>query len=164
MPNQKTQTVCIQMLQARGYTSIVENPEHIEAVNKKNQIVRVYILSEPKLNIDTIKYYYTMFKEQRIKHGILIYHNTITSSVKKILELAYDVKFELFLHSRMQYNVLLHDLVPEHTRIEKSGGVDYSTYPILNYDDAVARFLDFSRGDLIKIIRKDGSIYYRIVK
>ena len=165
-----TLRTCKEMFIARGYTNIksIDTPElhrmGITAINNKNQVFELYIITEPKLNIDVIKYYYNFFKENGIKHGILIYRNTITSSVKKILELAYNIKIELFLQSRMQYNILEHYLVPTHIKIRKDATVDYTKYPVINYDDPVARFLDFNRGDLIKIIRKDDSIYYRIVK
>lgn len=160
----QTISVCTDMFTARGYTNLAYHTNCITATNTKNQTVELHVLSDPKLNIDTIKYYYSMLKERGIKHGVLIYRNAITSSVKKILELVHDVKIELFLYTRMQYNIMNHDLVPSHLRISKVAGVDYGAYPKINFDDPVVRFLDFSRGDLIKIIRKDGSIYYRIVK
>lgn len=159
-----TQTIWNEIFIARGYTDITATDNYMSAVKENNQVVHLYILTEPKLNIDVIKYYYTLFKEHGIKHGILIYHNAITSSVKKILELVYDIKIELFLHSRVQYNILKHNLVPTHDKIQKESDTDYTKYPILNYDDPVARLLDFGKGDLIRITRRDGSLYYRIVK
>ena len=128
----------------------------------KNQRVYLYIITQNKLNVDLIKYYYSLFHTEDIKHAILVYQNSVTASVKKILH-SIDIHIELFCANELKYNVLDHVLVPKHTKIENMKRNE-KKYPILKRTDPVARFMGFKHGDIIRINRNDDSIYYRYVK
>jgi len=151
-----------EMFETRKYILTFERDDALRAVKPDKGLVQVYILHEPKLNVDMIKYYYSLLCANKIKHGILVYRESVTSSVKKILN-TLDICVELFCVSDLRYNILKHRLVPRHTKIRREKQ-NQNKYPILKKTDPVVRFMGFETGDIIKIDRKDGTIYYRYVK
>lgn len=166
---------CIEMLEMRNYT-IVETKSpvqflerdqetlFIEAIKPNKMKVQVYICQEQKLNMDIIKYYYNVLKKNKIKHGIIIYLNNITSRVKYILA-NMDIKIELFKVDELQFNIMKHRLVPKHTKVDvKSNNIEkYKHYPVLKKSEPVAKIMGFNIGDIIEIERKNGEIYMRRV-
>lgn len=156
--------VCKEMFDARGYI-IYEESEYMLKATKPDG-VRVYLLfiQQNKFNIDVIKYYYRLFLSEGIKHAILIYKDQMTPSVKKIINGIQTIRIELFKESNFYYNVTKHSLVPKHIRVSKVGHKNIDKYPIIRRSDPVCRFYGFLYGDIIKIIRNDNTVYFRIVK
>lgn len=160
---EKVLNVCKEMCEVRGYTLDTEYDTTIEAKDSTGRIVYISIIQQPKLNIDLIKYYYNILQLRDITHAILLYQSNVTSSVKKILQNNDIIHIELFCIDEFKYNILNHVLVPTHTKIGNKKRNDMK-YPLLKRSDAVARFMGFKHGDIIRINRKDGTIYYRYVK
>lgn len=163
----KALEVCKEMFQIRNYKLIDEGYGeelgwYLIGESETNKIIHCYIMTQPKLNIDLIKYYYSILTQHQVTHAILVYKYNVTSSVNKILE-SIDVKIELFQLDELQYNLLNHSLVPKHIKI-KTLKKNEQKYPILKKTDPVSRFMGFKFGDIIEIHRKNGSIYYRFVK
>ena len=158
----KVINVCKEMFSIREYVIFEEGEWYLKAKTNKNLNIFLYIITSNKLNIDIINYYYSILITSNIKHAILIYQNTVTPSVKKVLENV-NINIELFCIDELQYNIINHILVPEHIKIDNRKRND-KKYPVLKRNDAVSRFMGFKHGDIIKINRKDGTIYYRFVK
>ena len=86
---------------------------------------------------------------------------------KEILSL-YELK-TLFNENELQYNITLHKYVRPHIKIE---GDEFDTInskygkhlPIILASDPVSRYYNFKKGDIIKIIRRNDIIAYRVVK
>jgi len=79
------------------------------------------------------------------------------------------MNIELFQADDLQFNITQHKLVPKHIRMNKEEMKDFrekygTNIPILLRTDAVSRFYDFAKGEIIKIIRRDGFVSYRIVR
>ena len=167
MSEKKALEIAKEMFQVRQYKIIDEGYGedigwYLIGETESKKLVHLYVMIQPKLNIDLIKYYYSILTQHMVKHAILIYKNNVTSSVNKILE-SIETKIELFRIDELQYNLLKHELVPEHRKIQ-SVKKNELKYPILKKSDPVARFMGFKHGDIIEIRRKNGSIYYRFVK
>lgn len=165
---QKVFKVCKELFQAREYSVEKEGYDddlgwYLYGKEKSSsKIIQLYIITHPKLNVELIKYYYSILHQTDIKQAILVYQNNVTSSVHKLLQ-TIDIKIELFCIDELKYNLLKHELVPEHIKVSNVKKNDLK-YPIMKKTDPVARFMGFKHGDIIKINRKDGSIYYRFVK
>jgi DNA-directed RNA polymerase I, II, and III subunit RPABC1 len=158
---------CKLMLRNRGYQEI-ENLlfENVE----KNKII-VFII-EDKLSIEHIKNYTNSLIKEAINHCIIIYNEDITPVAKQVIETITEYKFEIFSISELQYNIVEHRLVPKHVKlnsdeaklIKRKFG---SKLPVILKSDPISKYYNFSRGDIIKIIRKRNNeeyITYRIVK
>ena len=80
-----------------------------------------------------------------------------------------NITFELFSLDNLQYNITKHRYVRPHIKLTKSEQEEFrqkmgTDIPLLLKTDPICRFYNFEKGDIIKIIRKDNFISYRIVK
>ena len=158
----KVLSTCQEMFEARGYKIESINRNAIFGFTDKDKSVYLVILEDSKFNIDVIKYYYGYVVKNSIQHLIIVYEDLMTPSVKKIIN-KMGIPVEIFKYKELIYNITKHYLVPKHERVERDGR-DISNYPIIKRNDPVCRFYNFQTGDLIRIHRKNGTIYYRVVK
>lgn len=171
-----------EMLSQRGYgildeqidedeNCIFAEREENEEYNFKYDKVVIYFFFEDKFNIQKLKYYISNMNDLKLKHCVIVYADQITSGAKKHIEDTSDLDFEieLFSLSELQYNLTKHRLVPQHSltqykdamHIKKQYG---SNLPIMFKHEPVSRFYNYHRGDVIKIVRNDGYVLYRIVR
>lgn len=156
------------MLTARGYIFINKENDVYVYSNESKQLVVWFFFNE-KLNIDAIKDFIIVLEQMKIKHGIIIYSGNVTSSTKKILEQMYKYKIELFSSSEFKYCLTDHMYYAPHRRLKSLESEDIikrfgSGLPVILKTDPVSRYFNFSKNDIIEIIRKNGSTAYRIVK
>ena len=107
--------------------------------------------------------------ELEVIHSLVIYRDSITPATKSTLSQTTDIIIELFAEEDLQYNITKHYLQPKFERLsdeeadefKKKYGVKFGT---LRLDRPISCFYNYQKGDIIRIIRKDGYISYRIVK
>ena len=147
--------------------NVVFDEEDCLLQNNDDKII-VFFPVENKVNIDTIKEILYKMEKVHIKNCIIVYKESITSSAKKTLDVL-ELNIEMFHLEQLQYNITKHNLVPKHIRIEdkqqkKELLKKYGTQlPVLLKSDAVSRFYNYKKGDLIKILRTNNTICYRLV-
>ena len=115
-----------------------------------------------------IKDYMTITNSLNVSHIIIVYKKKITPSTKKIIN-HNSIKTELFEENEISFDITKHKYYYPHIKVDdntkklllKKYG---NNLPIILKTDKVVKFLDFNKGDIIKILRKDNNIYYRIVK
>lgn len=160
-------TVC-KMLNNRGYVIVERNDSKVLAEDFDENRVIVILSDEDKLNMNTIKEILITLEQHEFNHCILIYRENITSSAKKIIETHPMIQIEMFSIDELQYNVIEHELVPLHERLEEEEAKYIkkkwgTKLPILNISDVISRYYNYKRGDIIKVTRDDG-IVYRLVR
>ena len=116
-----------------------------------------------KVNINYIKNCINHVIKHGFNHVVIIYKKNVTTSVKKIIELSELIKFEIFKETELYFNVLKHDLVPEHC-ISLDVNVKKQNLPIILHTDPVIKFMGIGKGNVVKIKRNDGTLSYRLVK
>lgn len=165
---------CLENLQLmmlnRGFVFIKKKDENkLIYANLNNHKIIVWIFMGEKLNIESIKEFITILENDKFKHGIIIYENLITASTKKILENLYKFHIEIFLLNELQYDITKFKYYCHHQKVsdeeaksikEKFG----NSLPTLLKTDVISRYFNFQKNDIIKIIRKNGTIIYRLVK
>lgn len=163
-------SVCKEFFAARGYTITrtvpAANTSRIHASitgsDRDGKSVVLYIMApECKLNIDTFKWYYKLFLDHRVSRGIIVHSTACTASVREFYPTC-QVDVELFRVEELRFNVLKHTYVPLHVRVDHWDN-NNRKYPLLKKSDPVARFMGYIEGDVIRIQRADGSLYYRYV-
>lgn len=165
--------IILEMFSQRFYKNILYNEEEnlITADNENNQ--KVYAFTKPiiKFNVEEIHHYISVLQKDGINHCLLVYESMPTSAVKNIISNVPDIgiNIELFQTDDLQINITKHFLVPKHFKLSKEESKKFKEQygiliPILLKSDPICRFYNFSRGDIIKIVRKNGFITYRIVK
>lgn len=159
---------CVDILKHRGYTILNnDNKEMILMNDKQGKIVIIFICND-NLAISELKLYIKIIKDNNIDHAIIVYKNKITPTSKKIIE-QIDTNIELFTYTQMSLNIFKHKYYFPHIKIEGNELNEIVTkfgnkIPIILKTDSVVKYLDFKKGDIIKIIRKNDYVHYRIVK
>jgi DNA-directed RNA polymerase I, II, and III subunit RPABC1 len=168
---EKAKITVKEMLRDRGYKKTVEDDYTIVA----DDSIIVYFSTDEKINKDNIQNFTSKYLQaNKIKHGIFVYPNTITSTAKNLIlnRMIDGIYIELFHLTVLQYNITRHRLVPKHLKLEGEELQEIKSkyaknLPKLSIMDPVSRYYDFSRGDIIKIYRNTGSstdlISYRVV-
>jgi DNA-directed RNA polymerase I, II, and III subunit RPABC1 len=156
------------ILNNRGYMVVEHHENKLLAENFQNSKILVILSDEEKVNMNTIKEIILVMNTHSFQHTILIYKDVITPSAKKIIESLPDLCIELFSMDELQYNLVEHYLVPHHEKLEEEEASVIrkkwgSKLPILLKTDAVSRYYNFQRGDIIKVTRST-EIVYRIVR
>lgn len=167
---EKGKTTMIEMLTDREYKDIKIDENTIIAKGKgspENDVI-VFFSEESKLNINHIKDFNKMIKENKYSKAILVYPSTITPSAKNLLKTNKEIEIELFELLELQYNRTRHRLVPKHIKLTNPEEITSLKKYIKNIayileDDAISRYYNYKKGDIIKIIRHNGSVYYRLV-
>jgi DNA-directed RNA polymerase subunit H (RpoH/RPB5) len=111
----------------------------------------------------------SMMNDMNILHAIVVYKEEVTPFTKATLTRSEERHFELFAVEDLQYNITKHCLQPKFERLEENEAIEFkqkygTRFGTLRLDRPISRFYDYNRGDVIRIIRKDGYISYRIVK
>ena len=170
-----------EMIQDRGYIiDIVENDDNSNDTNDENEttfcikgrrnndIILCFLEEDDKLNIQGIKDKISVMNKEGSKKCIIVYRSSVTSSAKKSLE-TLEYEFELFGMHELQLNITKHRLVPNHARVTPSEKNELDLkykgkLPFILSQDAVSRYYGFTKGEYVRITRKNGSIIYRLVK
>jgi len=169
---EKAKAIIIDMFASRGYTEITTETNRITAL-KDDGVSTIYAFHTiiEKLNNDEIHSYISLLQEEKVKHALLVYEGTPTPAVKAVIanlpEL--DITIELFHADDLQFDITKHELVPKHEKLSMQDSKEFkalygTNIPTLLRTDAVVRFYDFHKGEIIKVTRKNGAISYRIVR
>jgi len=150
-----------EMMKDRGYHK--KSDDELIYENEKNNHIKIFFCMQSKVNIEMMKKYINELNLCNVYHSIIIYSQTITSSAKKILEHIVKFCFETFHIDELQYNITKHVLYSPHEKIEYKDKLN-KKIPIIFKTDPVCRYFNFDKGNVIKIIRKNGMIVYRIVR
>ena len=164
----KSYQICKEMFLQRNYIILNEMDDQIKATKSDGQTVYAFFSHTPKFNVESIQEYITIMNNLKIKHGIIIFKDTITPIAKKIVKNIIDMSIELFNSKDMQYNITKHRLVPIHVSLPLKESEEFKTtygtqIPKILTTDPISKFYAFKQGEIIKITRKNGVIAYRIV-
>ncbi len=158
----------VEMFLQRGYKKVKKKQKTIvgyeKVKGKKNKVCAFAYIIE-KLDINEIKHHFTKIKELGLKHAILIYRGSPTSSVKNVIIDAKNmgITIEIIPVIDIINNPTKHELVPKHTRVtgkelknvKKFIGKDINRLPKIFTSDPISRFLFFKKGDIILVNRPD---------
>jgi DNA-directed RNA polymerase I, II, and III subunit RPABC1 len=144
---------------------------------QKKPVKRIYYhYITQKLNVDTIKAFFSIMRVIEACSGIIIIPGKPTQQAKqKLQEISKELPIEIFTVSELVVNITEHELVPKHILLsekdkklllDKYKIKDPNQLPKILLSDPVARYLGLKRGDVVKIIRKSETagkyITYRI--
>ena len=157
------------ILKYRGYNTLKEYNQHLIMKDKEDNIIIVF-MNNDDLNISILKSYLEILETSNVKHAIIVYENKITPSSKKILaSISHFYRIELFTFKEMSFDIQQHKYYFPHIKLNKEERQEIVEkfgvkIPTILETDPVIRFLGYRKGDIVKVIRKDNYISYRIVK
>lgn len=163
---------CSEMIIQRGYIVSTDiNKEYNDRIiyDKDNHKICVFTTVISKFGVDRVTEYISAINEMKIDHCIVIYSNGVTPAANKVLSETTDIRIELFNDKELRYNITKHRLVPQHIKLSDDEAIDFKNKYGINFgtlftSEAIARFYDYKPGNIIKIIRMNDSIGYRVVK
>ena len=160
---------CVEMLEQRGFTIQEEDEEMIIGIREFDYDVVVFFDLSQKLDTNKIKVVISKMKDLEFKNCIIVYKESVTSPARKVIDELQEYKIEIFKETELRYNITKHRLVPKHSALSKAETADFKKQygikiPVLLKTDAVAKFYNFQKGEIIKIERTDGTVSFRIVK
>jgi DNA-directed RNA polymerase I, II, and III subunit RPABC1 len=169
---EKAKQTIMEMFSQRGYTDIeFDIANRLMAIKPNGEYICAFTTIIDKLNNDEIHSHISQLQEDEIKHGLLIYEGVPTPAVKGVIANlpALGINIELFHADDLQFNITKHELVPKHSCLGREEAKEFkqkygTNIPSMLRSDAVSRFLDFRKGDIICITRKSGAISYRIIR
>lgn len=166
---EKAHKVCIEMLTQRKYEIIDDEEDKIVALKPDGNQMIVFFTDSNKLNVKNIQVYISLMNDLQIFHAIIVYKDGVTSFTKKAIEQSLEMKFELFAEEDLQYNITKHRFQPKFEKLKLEDASELKkkygiNFPIMRKDDPIAKFYNYQKGDIIKIIRNSNYTSYRIVK
>lgn len=170
------------MITQRGYSKsdLVPSNEHkvnIYFNSDNKQYLMLYKFIIDRFNVDQYKFF-TIYinnieKELgiNIQNSIVIYSESVTPMAKKYVD-SYkaNLELELFFINELQYNITKHRLVPTHIRLNAeetklfNQTLSVSNIPTILTTDPISKFYNYKIGDIIKIIRNNGIVVFKVVK
>lgn len=164
--------IIMEMFIQRGYTDIDDSEDNrILAIKLDGAQVCAFPSIIEKLNVAEIHNHIAILQKAEINHCLIVFDGIPTSAVKNVVSNTPDLKIniELFQADDLQFNITEHKLVPKHVRMTKEEIKEFrekygTNIPVLLRTDVVSRFYDFAKGEIVKIIRRDGFVSYRIVR
>lgn len=171
MSDEKLYKIVLEMFEQRNYTNIAqEDTGHITARKLDETEVCLY---PPVVKLDSaaINQIYADAKEREIFHVIIIYKDTVTPTIKNIVNnmAITDMITEIFPQMDLQFNITKHRLVPKHELLVGDEAVEMrkkfgKNLPVLLHTDPISRFYNYRKGDIIRIVTENSYPRYRIVK
>lgn len=164
----KVKKTVSEMMIDRQYKIIDKQSDYFLIKKNDESELVIFFSTFEKLNTSILKEYIKEIEKNKINHMIIIYKNKITSSVNKIRSNIYHLTIELFSFSNLLFNITKHCLYHPHIILNTSDKNMFikkygKQIPKILINDSVVRYFNFQIGDILKIIRKNNYISYRIV-
>ncbi|KII71545.1 DNA-directed RNA polymerases I, II, and III subunit RPABC1 [Thelohanellus kitauei] len=122
----------------------------------------VFFSDEDRIGIKSLKNYIVKMTQDVVHRCILVIQQALTPTAKQtILEMAPKFIIEYFFEDELMFNILEHELVPEHIVMSQAEKAELlqryklkdSQLPRIQITDPVARYFGLQRGQVVKIIR-----------
>lgn len=165
----RVKQTCIEMLNARGFTDIREEEGIIHGNNPTEDAgICVILHTQPKFTVTNVQEYNMMVSGMNMNHYIIVVENPVTPMARKVIDNSIEMTIEVFLVQELVFNITKHELVPKHEKVNAEKALELkkrfgTKFPVLLKIDPVCRFYGFKRGDMIRVVRKNGTIAFRIV-
>ena len=159
-----------EMITQRGYQIISEDCDTVTATKQDGNNIIIYFVNEEKLNKSTVSKYMSMMNDSGVKHSIIVYADKITTTTIKSLKHSPDIELELFSMEEVQINITKHRLQPKSfTKLSPSQARDFKNtygllFSVMKQNDAISRFYNFKRGDVVEVEQLNGVVTYKIIK
>ena len=185
-PRTNVENTLFEMLDQRGYKVLTDNGEILFAKRSLTDSVMVFFEKTSGLTTDRIYKILSKIRENSCNHCIIIYKDGVTTYVRNLIKnelfektkttkdkASYDINefdIEIFNETEMRFNITRHRLQPK--SVERLSDTDALNFkkkygvkiPVFSLSDPLVRFYNFKKGDIISLVRADGTHTYRIVK
>lgn len=153
----------------RGHRIIDQQNDYFLVHKSDSSEMIVFFSMFEKLNTSILKEYIKEIEKNQINHAIIVYRDKITSSVNKIIDTIFHLNIELFKFQNLLFNITKHRLYRPHILLSASEKNKFiqkygKQIPKILINDPIVKYFNYKLGDILKIVRKNNFISYRIVK
>lgn len=172
-----TSAAALPMIRTRALT----DPEAAQLMTAMDRLV--FFATSDKLNIDVMRAITQTMEALALTRAIVVFRSSVTTSVRKVLE-RLPVSIELWRVAELQYDIREHAYYCPHVKMtaeevndllrhmcSSSSATDKAKpaaalahMPKILKTDPVVRFFGYQRGDVLRIHRSDGSVFFRVVR
>lgn len=123
-----------------------------------------------KVGVDSLKKHLKQSCNDDVKNYIIVYESQITSTCQKIISNLFQYEIQLFPSDEFTYDFtelyyyIPHEKVKDPVKIKELEKRYGDKFPIISKEDAVCRYFNFKKNDILKVTRSENEIAYRIVK
>lgn len=159
-----------EMLASRGFSRLTIIDDLTFADNDDTgDALCIFYMTNEKFNVDCIQEYIKVLTDLKLNHAIIVYKGSVTPCAKKMIQELKEFQLELFLEKELLFNLTKHRLVPIHEVLARNESEQFkkqygTRIPILLRSDPVCRFYNFKFGDVVRVIRNNGFVCFRLVK
>ena len=171
--------VCKEMLTDRGceFINIAEdiNSAYIQndeftcpmIIGSTEPTIHVFFSTEDRISVKILR---SIMETNEADYVIFVSFDGATTFAKREALQNWGNRAQFFKYKALVFNVTHHSLVPKHMKCtdpEKCDSAKKEKYPKIPYNDPVCQYYNFEVGDVIQIIRTNGSTHphnhYRVV-
>lgn len=174
MSEQKTEeriyTVIREMFEQRGYSRITDKREYITARKQDGSKICMFKTIKQKVGVKDVTECIGAMKLGNIKHCVIVCED-ITPATKNMVKTlpVLEMVVEIFNVEDVRINITKHSLVPKHEKLPDDEAKDFKKkygvkIPVMLREDPIVKFYGYKRGNIIRVIRKNGTVAFRIVK
>lgn len=139
-----------------------------DLTGEKLSVLFYYQSDNSKIGVDTVKKIIKKIETiEDTNNIILVVSEKLTPQSEKLL-MQLGLGMEIFEFANLQYNIMRHCLQPRFRILsDKEKGTLIKKFkkkiPFIKKNDKVCQYYNAKPGDIFEIIRKDNSLYYRLV-
>lgn len=161
-----------EMVEYRGYTIESENEHCFISIKGDKENTKICVIKPiiSQFNVEKFQQTIGQLNTLNIKHCIIVYEKITHTTKNRVTDLQHlGYKLEFFLESELIFNPTKHYLVSPHIKVlsdevkEIKTKVKLSDLPKILKTDPIVKFCGFEKGDVIKILRKNKPLVYRVV-
>ena len=152
------------MMNSRNNVDVSSTENTLTAKNPDtNEVVRATVNSYGKMTVRTmIKEIIPHVKNIGVKHIIIVCEDVRVPLRKAVEESG--VKVEMFSSMDLIFDITKHVLQPKFEKLYDVNKSEFENYGSMLTTDPIVRWHDWTVGDVIKITRKNGGTYYKVVR
>lgn len=121
--------------------------------------------------VDSLHKYVKILEKHNVHRSIIVKYGKYTPNAQKAIALLTDYKIQVFDYTELLNNVTTHSLVPKHEilsateskKVLEGYKVTKTQLPRILLSDPVIKYYGWPRANIVKITRKSGEIYYRLI-
>jgi DNA-directed RNA polymerase subunit H (RpoH/RPB5) len=152
------------------YQENINKSAHLFCSKETGKTTILIMIDHPKVGVEILKSYLQTSFVEDVKNYIIIYKELITSTCSKIIQNFFNYSFELFTLTMFYYDITElhyychHEKVCDIEEQEKIKSIYQDKLPFILQTDIICKYFGFRKGDIIKIVRKNNDIYFRLVR
>lgn len=160
-----------EMMVQRSFKLLVEESDYMVGKNSINQYIYIKIFNS-KFELNVVReFLWTNFtidngniflknSNKNVTQLVIICKSFQNSHVKEFTDISKNIQ----LMREDFFNINITKKAPFHQKVEETIIINKKAIPTIKENDPNCIFYNFVKGDVIKVIRSDGEICYRLVR